>query len=220
MAQLIFYEKAHRYEVNGEEKPCVSEISRFASREVYGEVNQYTLDNAANRGSAVHKAAEVLDKYGECEVTADIEGYVRAYVRFKKDFGVGDYASIEKSLYSAKYDFTGTLDRVLVVTEQFAAAVKEKLGIELAVGAAVIIDLKTSSAVQKVLARIQLNGYWHLANENGYEKIAGLFILHLKVDGTYKLLPFEIDDTLFMSCLNLHNAFRKKKRAPKKEEKQ
>lgn len=217
MAQVMFYEKDHKYEVNGEEKACVSEISRFASREVYGNVNQYALDNAAKRGSAVHRATEALDKYGECEVATDIENYVRAYVRFKKEFHVGDYVWIEKSLYSATYDFTGTLDRVLTVDEAFAAAVREKCGIELAVGSSVIIDLKTSSAVQKVLAQIQLNGYWHLAHENGCENIAGLFILHLSGDGTYKLLPFEVDDTLFMSCLNLHNAFRKKKRKTKKE---
>ena len=41
MARLIFFDDTHTYTVDGEEFPSVSEISRFASREVYGEVSQW-----------------------------------------------------------------------------------------------------------------------------------------------------------------------------------
>ena len=92
MARLIFFFFFYTYTVDGEEYPSVSEISRFASREIYGEVNQFNLDNACNRGSAVHKATEILDKYGSVECAEDIENYIRAYVSFRKDFGVKDYA--------------------------------------------------------------------------------------------------------------------------------
>lgn len=214
MAKLIFYDDVHRYEVDGEEMPSVSQISRFASREVYGEISQYKLDNACERGSAVHKATEILDKYKECEVTEDIETYLRAYVQFKKDFGVGDYVAIEKPLASENLKFAGTIDRILLITKEFAEKVLEvcKVDISDKIGKLAIIDLKSSSVVQKVLAKIQLNGYEKLVTENGIGEVGALFILHLEKNNKYKLIPFDINDTLFMSCLNLHNEFRPKRK--------
>ena len=50
MANLVFLEENHRYTIDGEEVPSVSELTRFIAREVYGEVNQQILDNAAARG--------------------------------------------------------------------------------------------------------------------------------------------------------------------------
>ena len=75
MGKLIFFDKDHTYQVDGETVPSVSEVLRFMSREIYDTVNQYTLDNAADRGSRVHKACENLDRYGSCEVSRDIEPY-------------------------------------------------------------------------------------------------------------------------------------------------
>jgi len=219
MSRLIFFDDEHRYEVDGEEFPSVSEISRFASREVYGDVTQYNLDNAAQRGSAVHKSTEVLDKYREVEVTEDIENYVRAYAKFKKDFGVSDYSYIEKPLASQKLKYAGTIDRILPITKEFADAVEKecKCDIKAQVGKLAIIDLKSSSVVQKVLAKIQLNAYLKLVEENELGEVGALFILHLGKDQKYKLIPFEINDTLFMCCLNLHNEFRPKRKVKKGE---
>lgn len=219
MAKLIFYDDLHKYEFDGEEFPSVSQISRFASREVYGDISQYKLDNACERGSLVHRATEVLDKYKECEVTEDIEPYIRAYVDFKKDFSVGDYVAIEKPLASEKLKFAGTIDRVLTITKEFADMVfKEcKFDILNQIGKLAIIDIKSSPVVQKILAKIQLNGYEKLVTENKMGKVGALFILHLCKDKKYKLIPFEVDDTLFVSCLNLHNEFRPKKKRKEKK---
>jgi hypothetical protein len=126
MARLIFYETDHIYTVDGEEFPSVSEIIRFASREVYGEVSQYNLDNAASRGSSVHKATEVLDKYGKVECDEDIVSYLQAYVQFRKDFGIQDYAHIEKALANEELKYAGTIDRIYNIDENFAKAVAEK----------------------------------------------------------------------------------------------
>lgn len=218
MAKLIFYDNEHKYEVDGEEFPSVSEVSRFASREVYGEVSQYNLDNASSRGTQVHKGTEVLDKYKECEVAEDIEPYIRAYVKFKKEYCVGDYLYIEKPLASQKMKYAGTIDRILVITQEFADKLQSELGIDVKdkIGKLAIIDIKSSCVVQKVLAKIQLNGYHKLVEENEIGKVELLFILHLEKDNKYKLIPFEINDTLFMSCLNLHNEFRPKRKRKEK----
>ena len=230
MARLI----THTYTVDGEEFPSVSEISRFASREVYGEVSQFNLDNACSRGSAVHKATEILDKYGKCECDEDIAPYIQAYVKFRKDFGIKDYAHIEKALAHEELKYAGTIDRIHTIDEKFAEAVKEncksfvfinaegkvekiKTAQDLApfIGKLAIIDLKSSSTVQNVLALIQLNGYKLSTEYNGLGEVKALFILHLEKDGKYKLIGFEITPDLFMACLTLHKALQKKKRVKK-----
>jgi hypothetical protein len=205
------------YELNGEQVPSVSEISRFASREVYGNVEQYTLDNACSRGSAVHKSTEVLDKYGEVDCDSTIEPYIRAYLSFRKDYKIKDFVAIEKSLASEKMRFAGTIDRICEITQDFADTfkVQTKIDISHLIGKLAIIDIKSSSVVQKVLAPIQLNGYEKLVTENEIGEVGLLLILHLNKEMRYKVHNFEIDDTLFMSCYNLHFALQKKKRVKK-----
>ena len=234
MAKLLFFDNTHTYTVDGEEFPSVSEISRFASREVYGDINQYALDNACARGSAVHKATEILDKYGTCEIDEDIEPYIRAYVQFRKDFGISDYAYIEKALANEKLKYAGTLDRICAIDDTFAKAVLEKCksfvfinangkiekiktpkDLTALIGKLAIIDLKSSSVVQDILALIQLNAYKLSAEENGLGEVGALFILHLGKDEKYKLIGYEIAPELFMACLTLHNALQKKKRLKK-----
>ena len=234
MARLIFFDDTHTYTVDGEEFPSVSEISRFASREVYGEVSQFNLDNACSRGSAVHKATEILDKYGKCECDEDIAPYIQAYVQFRKDFGIKDYAHIEKALAHEELKYAGTIDRIYTIDEKFAEAVAEKCksfvfinadgkvetiktpeDLSKLIGKLAIIDLKSSSVVQKVLALIQLNGYKLSTEFNGLGEVGALFILHLEKDGKYKLIPYEINPDLFMACLTLHKALQKKKRVKK-----
>jgi hypothetical protein len=232
MARLIFFDDTHTYTVDGEEFPSVSEISRFASREVYGEVSQFNLDNACSRGSAVHKATEILDKYGKCECDEDIVPYIQAYVKFRKDFGIKDYAHIEKALANEELKYAGTIDRIYEIDEEFAEAVRSnckefvKIGengkvekikgnMEIAKDGIAIIDIKSSSSVQNVLALIQLNAYRLSAEINGLGKVNALFILHLSKDGKYKLIGYEINPSLFLSCLTLHKALHKNKRAKK-----
>ena len=232
MAKLIFFDDTHTYTVDGEEFPSVSEISRFASREIYGDVMQYNLDNACSRGSAVHKATEILDKYSKCECDEDIVPYVQAYIKFRKDFGIGDYFAIEKAIANEELKYAGTIDRIYRIDEDFASKARElcnefvfinadgkvekkKGEVTIPVGKLAILDLKSSSVVQNVLALIQLNGYALSVESNNLGEVGALFIVHLDKNGKYKLIAYEINDTLFKSCLYLHKALLKKKRAKK-----
>lgn len=221
MAKLIFYDDEHLYELDGKSIPSVSELSRFASREIYGEVSQYNLDNACNRGSNVHKATELIDKYGTAEVADDIEPYIRAYIDFRKDYKIKSFTAIEKALASEKMKFAGTLDRIVPIDEHFAEIVKNQCKIDLSdkIGKGAIIDIKSSSKVQNVLAQIQLNAYKKLAEENKICEIGALFILHLDKEGKYKMINFPIDDTLFNCCYTLHYALKTKKKSNKSKEK-
>ena len=221
MSKLKFYDEGHRYELDGVDMPSVSKLSRFASREVYdNDISKYTLERACERGTAIHKATEDLDKYGKCDISPEFANYITAYVQFRKDFNIKDYLYIEKPLASQQLNFAGTLDRVYVIDEDFIKAVKKhcKVDISNRKGMLAIIDLKSSSTVQKVLAQIQLPAYATLLEENHKDnKVGFLGILHLKKDGKYKLTQYEDNPQLLYACLNLNSAFNKKKKTKKEK---
>lgn len=200
MAVLLFFDDKHEYEADGEQLPSVSEILRFMSREIYTSVSQYRLDNAADRGKRVHKACELLDKYGEAEIEKDIAPYVNAYVNFRKEYSP-DWDKVEYACYEPDMEFAGTLDRYGTVR-----------------GRRVIVDLKTVSAVNKPYVTAQLNGYAVLARANGLA-VEALYCLHLRKDGTYRFTEMPLDDpaaplsgSAFMPCYILHKIFQKKGR--------
>ena len=83
---LTFYDDKHEYQVGEEILPSVSEILRFITREMYDNINQYTLDQAADRGKRVHAATENLDRYGEVQIDADIQPYVEAYIKWRREY--------------------------------------------------------------------------------------------------------------------------------------
>lgn len=195
---LTFTEEDHTYEVNGQVIPAVSEIIRFISREVYGEVTQYVLDNAADRGTRVHKATQMLDVVHDVECDEDIVPYVQAYVQFLRDHKPS-WRFIEKSMYHPELMYAGTLDRMGDID-----------------GKKTIVDIKTSSSLQKVMYGAQLNLYRKMMEAN-YHDVERLCVLHLKKDGTYKLVDFDIDDTVADACLTLHKALEKKPRKKKGE---
>lgn len=191
MSQLIFYDTGHIYELDGERVPSVSEITRFLSREIYGDVSQYKLDHAAERGTKVHKLTEALDKYGEIEAPSDILPYLQAYLAFRAEHKV-EWREIEKAHYHPDKLYAGTIDRVGMVD-----------------GKTCIVDIKTSSSLKKPLYGAQLNLYRMMLPNL---EIDALYILHLKNDGKYKLVELPIADDVALACITLHEATKKKRR--------
>ena len=201
MARLLFIneEGQHEYTLDGEVLPSVSEVTRFISREVYGEVTQYILENAADRGTRVHKACEALDEYGAVEADEDILPYLQAYVLFRREHTV-KWEKVEYSSYSPSRKYAGTIDRYGVVD-----------------GVRCIVDLKTSSSLQKALYGAGQNLYRMMLEEQGMP-VEKLFILHLQKDGSYKIVELAKDDSVALACLTLHNALKKKPRKKKAKE--
>lgn len=194
MATLLFFDEDHRYTLDGEELPSVSELCRFLSREIYGNIAQFRLDNAAQRGNAVHKACEVLDKFGSVDVQDDILPYVQAYLLFRKEHDV-HWEKVEWAGHHPSDRYAGTIDRSGVLD-----------------GKRSILDIKTSYTVHRPLCAAQLNLYRRILEAHEGFQADALYILHLKKDATYQLLPFEADDTLPEALLTLHNTLKKKGR--------
>lgn len=190
---LEFYEDTHTYTLDGEEIPSVSEILRFISREVYQEPDKFLMDQAADRGKRVHKAAEELDRQGVSFCDGDIEGYVKAYRNFLHGHKV-EWNSIEKPVYNRGAWYAGTLDRAGWLD-----------------GKPVILDIKTTKTISKkhkLMYATQLTAY---ACTSPTSEV-NLYILQLRDDGSYKLIKVEEQQALWVACLMLHNEFEKTKR--------
>lgn len=195
MATLLFFDQEHRYTLDGEGLPSVSELCRFISREIYDSVGQYNLDRAADRGTRVHKACEALDVYGKVEVTDDISPYVKSYLKFRREHNV-HWEMVERSMHHPKDRYAGTIDRYGLLD-----------------GEAALVDLKTSYTVHKRLAVAQLNLYRRML-ESGGKQPKRLVILHLTKDG-YRLVEIERRDDVPDALLTLHRLMEKKKRRKK-----
>lgn len=198
MAQLLFFDQGHRYTVDGRELPSVTQLCRFLSREVYGGINQYTLDAAADRGTKVHKATEVLDLYGKVDVDDDLLPYLNAYLKFRREHTIR-WDRVEYAAYHPEDGYAGTIDRYGEVD-----------------GKRAIVDLKTTCTVHKPLCAASLNLYRRMMEAHG-NPVDALYILHLRKDGSYKLVEFQADDNLPNALLTLHRALEKKEKKGRKK---
>ena len=192
MAQLTFFDAGHVYEVDGQKIPSVSEIMRFASREVYGGIDQWRLDNAADRGTRVHDATLEIDARGNADVDADIAPYVEAYVGFLKKFHPR-YIASELALADTRRWFAGRLDRCAIINRK-----------------CVLMDIKTSARIETRLVQAQLTAYAWLWERNRPEKLDELYVLHLMGDGQFRFRRIERDDEYWSALLTLQHKFTKK----------
>ncbi len=194
MAKLLFYDDTHRYTVDGEDVPSVSELTRFLARELYQDAPQFAIDSAAQRGTKIHKATEALDKFGSVEIEDDLAPYLKAYVQFVKEH-TPEWEKIEWAVCNEKL-YAGTLDRYGVMN-----------------GKKIILDIKTTGTItgmHKVLYSAGQNLYrLAVLKENPVDE---LWILQLKKDGTYKLIQLDVNEDLARACITLHEAIRKTKR--------
>ena len=190
---LQFFDKGHVYMLDGEQIPCVSDLCRFLHREIYKEAPIWQLEAAADRGTKVHAATEVLDKTGRAEIEDDYLPYLEAYARFRQEHDV-QWELIEHPDSHPTHRYAGTIDRYGMVD-----------------GYRTLADLKTTYQVYKPLCSASLNLY-RLILEAREKAVERLLIIHLKKDRTYKLIPFNVDDSVPMALITLHTALKRRKR--------
>lgn len=178
---LTFDEANHKYFVDGIELPSVTTITRFCSadsRTLAGSDPFYR-----ERGTAIHELTADYDLTGEFPIGTGYDGYLSAYRAFKRDYRIKTWDYIEYAMGSLKHGFAGTADRIGVIDGELS-----------------ILDIKTSSTVNKSALKAQLTGYMKLLG-----KPCKLYGLQLKKDGDYRLIPIEQADELFNICFKLHN---------------
>ena len=198
---LEFYDKSHVYELDGDRIPCVSDLCRFIHKEIYKDAPLWQMEAAADRGTKVHAATEALDKTGRAEIEDSYLPYLQAYAQFRQEHEV-QWELIEYADYHPELMYAGTIDRYGIVD-----------------GYRTLADLKTTYRVYKPLCGASLNLY-RLILEARQKTVERLMIIHLKKDGTYKLVNIPIDGAVAMALITLHNALktRRKKNVRRTEE--
>ena len=190
---LQFFDKGHIYMLEGERIPCVSDLCRFLHREIYKDAPLWQLEAAADRGTKVHAATEALDKTGRAEIEDEYLSYLQAYIQFRQEHDV-QWELIEYADYHPQLMYAGTIDRYGLVD-----------------GIRTLLDIKTTFTVYKPLCGASLNLY-RLILEAREKRVERLMILHLKKDGSYKLIQFNAEDAVPMALITLHTAMQKKKK--------
>lgn len=196
MDDFIFHEKGHIYMLDGERIPCVSDLCRFLHKEIYKDAPPWQIEAAADRGTAVHKATEELDRNGNAEICEEYAPYLEAYAAFRREHDV-EWELIEHSDYHPVHGYAGTIDRYGKVD-----------------GKNTLVDLKTTYTVYKPLCGASLNLY-RMILEYRQKAVERLVIIHLKKDGKYRTIDIECDETVPFALIALHNVLKKKRRKTK-----
>ena len=193
MPDLLFLEDSHRYILDGAELPSVSTLCAPLHNASYQDAPKWQMEAAAERGTAVHLATVQLEQTGQAQTEESYAPYVRAYAAFLSEHEAA-WSLTEQPLYHPELLFAGTPDRYGLLD-----------------GKATIVDVKTTYAVQKPLVRAQLNLYRLLLLAKGLP-VEKLTVLHLKPDGTYKLVPVPMDEPLALALITVHNALPKRRK--------
>lgn len=184
---LQFFDKGHIYMLDGQRLPCVSDLCRFLHREIYKDAPLWQMEAAADRGTKVHAATEALDRTGRVEIEDEYLPYLQAYAAFRREHDV-QWELIEHPDYHPAHRYAGTIDRYGMVD-----------------GFKTLLDIKTTYRVYKPLCSASLNLYRMMLEARG-KAVERLLILHLKKDGSYKLIRFDAEDAVPMALLTLHTA--------------
>jgi hypothetical protein len=200
--QLQFDAERHIYSVDGRAIPSVTQILEACGVVDYSYLPPETRKMALARGSAVHLACQFDDEGDFDEASApELLPYVEAWRRFCAEQGM-TFLDIERRVYSAKYGYAGTLDRI-------GTNGRDDL---------CLIDLKTNSSEGWV--RLQTAAYAGALDEPR-RYLRGCAELHK--DGTYRAMWFpaaewQKDFSEFLACLAvLRLQERFGVRAPRKE---
>ena len=171
MTDIFFDEQSHVYLVNGTATPSVTDILAPLHRS-YGAISPAVLEYAANRGTAVHEACELIDLGADPEIYPEIEGYVRAYMDFLNVYRP-EWVEIEKIVYNETDGYIGRLDRL-----GYFNGDKYKLN---------VVDIKTSAANRESITSACLQTYAY-AHAYALHAPIGQYVLFLKSDGSWRLV--------------------------------
>ena len=190
MTELKFDERKHIYTLKGFELPSVTTLMNPLSDELYSEISPDVMKKAADRGTAVHEAIEMYSKYGVDEIEPEFEAYYTAFKEWHQKYKPVHLAS-EYRIYHKTMMYAGTIDEVCLINNHLA-----------------IIDYKTTSGVNEMLTRVQLEAYAQAFSSHGIE-VSGKSIIHLKSNGKYEMIDYDAHDnecwSVFVALLQINN---------------
>lgn len=175
-----FDDETHIYLVDGIIVPSVTTILKARFND-YAKVSRAVLEQASEKGTALHSAIEIYEKTGE---ESDLKEF-KNYLFLKKHFGFKNISNELPIIYEedGRVLFAGRLDQIIEIDG--------KRGIN---------DFKRVSAPNKEKIAYQLNLY-KLGYEQTYqEHINSLSFMQLRED-TRKFTPLPINESATRNLL-------------------
>lgn len=169
------------------------ELNRGVLAKVLARVQYADRDEAANRGTEVHKLAEKLAKGETIEVPEPLIGHVDSYRRFLDEFDPTD-AVLERVVINRRWRYMGRLDSIMTIDHP-------------ALGRT-LLDVKTSRSGPFEEVALQLAGYRFaetMLDDDGteipMEQVDACGVVWVRADG-YDLIPFTVrEDVEFRTFL-------------------
>ena len=183
---LSFDEETHTYTFQGTVIPSVTEIMRPLSEKVYSYINPYTLRNAADKGTRVHRAIQFWIEFGYKNTDEETEPYFEQFMRFKDDFGV-KFLKSEFRLFHKYLLYAGTADMLI------SMANPKGIG---------LVDVKTTTTIHEGLLSVQLAAYKEAMQSMGHN-VDYTAVLLLRPEG-YTFRQIEPDFGMFLNCLAIY----------------
>ena len=169
MPRIDFDEEKHEYTVDGTKVPGVTEILEALTAKHYGEISKEVLQQAKDRGTAVHAACEDLDYGFEVEyIPAEWVGYVNAYAAFLNDYRP-KWHGIEEMVYNPEQQYCGRVDRYGLIDGKMA-----------------VLDIKTTTSPTK--QNYMAGACQTVAYGKALVGVKKGFLLYLQKSGGYRLV--------------------------------
>lgn len=125
--ELRFEDKRHIYTLGGQILPSVTTVMKPLDEALYRGIDESVMQMAAERGTAIHNAAENFALYGIEDIEPRYEGYFEAFLKFWEEQSPEPLAT-ESRVYHKFLRYAGTADLPCVID-----------------GKKVLIDYKTCS---------------------------------------------------------------------------
>jgi len=182
----------HIYTVDGSVYPSVTTVLKSVGYVNLDRIPHQILEYKRELGTNVHLATQYCDEKILDEVTIGEaeKPYFEGYTKFLLE-NQPEILGIEQHLVSKKFRFAGTPDRIVIIT-----------------GDKGVLEIKCTAEIMPA-ARVQTMAYKMAYNEmNPKEKAKNRWILHLKGNGEYNLVPCSKDNEdkiAFLNALGAHN---------------
>ena len=189
MSSLEFKEDTHQYFHNGLEVPSVTQIISASNVGALDNIPTSILDNASERGTAVHQAIEFYNKYRFANINDEYKGYFEAYKKWHREnsFPFIEIKS-ELQVYHKILNYAGTIDMLITDTMEEH----------------ILVDIKTTNELNMKYVSLQLSAYKEALASEGIE-VKSMYVLWLKKDGTYEFKEVPNNKNTFMYSLLLYN---------------
>ena len=174
---IVFDEEKHKYTIDGEELPSVTEICEPISFKKLDAVDRTIVAKAAMRGTAIHDMIGnyiYTGEFSDEEIPSELLPYTIAFANWW--FTYKPIPLFNELLVGSKeLGYCGTCD--------FVCKIDNKL---------TLIDFKTTSNLDKKYLSVQLYGYKKALAEMGIE-VEVCAALHLKKDGDWSYSEINLD---------------------------